>query len=57
MSKLIKIRMGVSERNKKYQTFVLSFMEIFRWSTETSLCSILSSVSKRQISSVSQRVK
>lgn len=29
MSKLIKIRMWVSERDKNYQSFVLSFMEIF----------------------------
>lgn len=28
MSKLIKIRMWVSERDKNYQSFVLSFMEI-----------------------------
>lgn len=29
MSKLIKIRMWVCERDKQYQSFVLSFMEIF----------------------------
>lgn len=29
MSKLIKVRMWVSERDKKYQCFVLWFMEIF----------------------------
>lgn len=56
MSKLIKIRMWVSERGKKPQSFVLSFMEISSNVLLKLLSSISFSVSKRQISSVSQRL-